>query len=257
MYVGLNELRITKIESVITVRNEKGVSRNMVDRFAFALSFARGGKLVYVHRGVKFYSTRDCAVIIPKGKSYALKCLESGDFPLINFQAEGFNPSTFTVVPLSNASPYLLEFDRLESVWNGGVRNDLACLGATYDLLARLINEGRDAGKRAVVRPALDYIDQNFCSADFSVAECARRCFTSEAYFRRVFIEEIGTPPAKYVKGLRLAKAKELLVASDESVTHIAEECGFGSVYYFCQAFKSATGLTPSAYRLSSSRAGY
>jgi AraC-like DNA-binding protein len=31
-------------------------------------------------------------------------------------------------------------------------------------------------------------------------------------------------------------------------VTAISETCGFASVYHFCRAFKTETGLSPSEY---------
>ncbi|MFR6641704.1 MAG: helix-turn-helix domain-containing protein [Christensenellales bacterium] len=53
----------------------------------------------------------------------------------------------------------------------------------------------------------------------------------------------------KDIKSLRIGKAKNLLASAAYSVTQIAEKCGYSSVYYFCQDFKTETGETPSSYR--------
>lgn len=243
-----SQIRITGIESVMTVKNEKGVNRIMRDRFAFALGFCRSGKLTYVHKTTKYVSERTVAVIIPKGKTYSLHCDESGEFPLINFQCVGFNPPSFTVIPLSDPAAYLSMFERIAS-YRIGEKNEFASLGAFYEILSMLSREGGNVKTIGAIQPAVDYLAVNFCSPGLTCAYLARLCFTSEAYFRRLFNARFGTSPAKYIKSLRIGKAKNLLASAAYSVTQIAEKCGYSSVYYFCQDFKTETGETPSAYR--------
>ena len=232
----------------MTVKNEKGVNRIMKDRSSFALGFCRSGKLTYVHKIDKYVSERATAVIIPKGKTYSLHCDESGEFPLINFQCTGFAPSTFTVIPLSDPAAYLSLFDRVVSAWQNG-RNEFGCLSVIYEILSALSRERGDDKTSVAIKPALDYLAENFCSSDLTCAYLARLCFLSEAYFRRLFGERFGTSPAKYIKSLRLCKAKNMLSSTAESVTQIAEKSGYSSVYYFCQDFKTETGETPTGYR--------
>ncbi len=233
----------------MTVNNVSGTNRIMNDRFAFALGFCRSGKLTYVHKTEKFTSDRSVAVIIPKGKSYSLHCDETGVFPLINFQCVGFNPSTFTVIGLTDPAAYLGAFDRVASAWFSGERNEFACLSEIYEIFAMLSRErGKEKTSRAI-QPAVDYLSENFSSSDLDCATLARLCFMSEAYFRRLFNARFGTSPAKYVKSLRVGKAKNLLASTAHSVTSVAEECGYSSVYYFCQDFKAETGETPTDYR--------
>ena len=244
----LTKIRITKIESVMTVKNEKGINRIMTDRFAFGLGFCRYGKLTYVHKTERFVSDRSVAVIIPKGKSYSFHCDETGEFPLVNFQCEGFDPSSFIAIPISDPNMYLSVFDEDASVLATD-GNDLAKLSAVYKLLAMLSSESADEKVVGAIRPAVEYIAQNYCSPELDCAFLARLCFMSEAYFRRLFGAGFGTSPAKYIKDLRVRKAKNMLATSEDSVTEVAEKCGYSSVYYFCQDFKTITGETPTGYR--------
>ena len=46
----------------------------------------------------------------------------------------------------------------------------------------------------------------------------------------------------------QLPQAKQMLVDTPFTVTAIAEECGFSSVYHFCRAFRQRTGKTPTQY---------
>jgi AraC-like DNA-binding protein len=43
--------------------------------------------------------------------------------------------------------------------------------------------------------------------------------------------------------------AKKLLKNTEDSITDIAKNCGYDSVYYFSRAFRIHEGVSPSEYR--------
>lgn len=59
----------------------------------------------------------------------------------------------------------------------------------------------------------------------------------------------MGCSPIEYLIRYRMEKAKELLIATDLTVTEIALSSGFETVSYFDRAFKKAFGTTPKAFR--------
>ncbi len=63
--------------------------------------------------------------------------------------------------------------------------------------------------------------------------------------FKKAFHQ--GT--VEYIRGRRLAKARELLCFSQDSVTSIAEQTGFKSVHYFSRVFKESEGVSPGEYK--------
>lgn len=67
--------------------------------------------------------------------------------------------------------------------------------------------------------------------------------------FIRAFQATFGTPPHRYLLQQRLARARELLRASNLALTEIALQLGFASHSHFSTAFRSSTGLPPSEYR--------
>ena len=67
--------------------------------------------------------------------------------------------------------------------------------------------------------------------------------------FNRLFSEEMGIPPQKYVKKKRIDRACELLHHSVNSIEQVAQETGFADRYHFSKIFKSLTGLSPARYR--------
>jgi AraC-like DNA-binding protein len=58
-------------------------------------------------------------------------------------------------------------------------------------------------------------------------------------------------PLMKYLRLLKLEKAKELLLTTDKSVLDIAETVGFEDSNYFTAVFTNVFGLSPRAFRKS------
>ena len=71
----------------------------------------------------------------------------------------------------------------------------------------------------------------------------------SPSQFVRAFREATGTPPHRYLLGLRIDKAQELLEQTDLPVIEVALSCGFGQPSHFATSFREATGLSPRAWR--------
>lgn len=82
-----------------------------------------------------------------------------------------------------------------------------------------------------------------------TVGELARECHISEAYFRKLFRDSIGEPPAAYRKRLCLERACAYLTYGDISVGEIAELLGYSSVSHFIKEFTHAFGTSPLQYR--------
>lgn len=94
----------------------------------------------------------------------------------------------------------------------------------------------------------LKYIDQNPTST-LSNTILAKRVNLSTNSFNRLFSEEVGSSPQKYVKKKRINKACILLHHHDLSVEEIASHCGFANRYHFSRIFKQLTGFSPAQYR--------
>lgn len=65
----------------------------------------------------------------------------------------------------------------------------------------------------------------------------------------REFKKESGENFIDYLTGLRISKAKELLLKGDYKVGEVCRQVGFSSIKYFTKLFKKYTGFTPSNYR--------
>jgi LacI family transcriptional regulator len=59
----------------------------------------------------------------------------------------------------------------------------------------------------------------------------------------------LGRTPAEQVRRLRVERAKQLLVESNDSMSDIAFACGYRNQNRFAQAFRLATGESPTGWR--------
>lgn len=98
------------------------------------------------------------------------------------------------------------------------------------------------------MRHMLKFIHKHY-GEDISLKDIADSAAVSERECLRCFNEDIGRTPFQYVQSYRLHKSRELLQASDKSITDIALECGFSSSAYFGKLFRDAYNMTPREYR--------
>jgi transcriptional regulator GlxA family with amidase domain len=71
----------------------------------------------------------------------------------------------------------------------------------------------------------------------------------SEAHFARSFKEAFGVPPHRYLLTRRIERATALLRETDQSITEIAFQTGWGSLGTFGRTFRDITGESPRVVR--------
>ena len=85
---------------------------------------------------------------------------------------------------------------------------------------------------------------------EHSVEALAAEAGLTPSHFCRVFKRATGLSPHQYVMKARLDRAQQMLGGTDLSISQIADCLGFGSQSHFTRAFRTFTGQTPSAWRL-------
>lgn len=121
--------------------------------------------------------------------------------------------------------------------------------GALLELLGLFFEKSAPTPKNPDrLGKAIDRIHSHL-GEHLSIGALAGLCGYSKDHFTRKFKEAYGRPPCQYITDLKLARAKELLRATDKTVAAIAEELGFGDAGYFTNFFCQKTGLAPSYYR--------
>lgn len=103
------------------------------------------------------------------------------------------------------------------------------------------------AGRRQVAA-ACTFIDTHLADP-ISRDDIAHAAHCSPAHLARLFQTELGRPVGAELIARRLARAKDLLLASERSITEIAGEVGYDSYSHFSHIFRREIGISPSAYR--------
>jgi AraC family transcriptional regulator len=99
-------------------------------------------------------------------------------------------------------------------------------------------------------RMVTDYIEKHV-DERIPLATLAELVGLSTYHFCRTFKQSFGMPPHRYHSARRIERAKGLLAKAASSVTDIALTIGFSETSSFTEAFRKATGSTPTAYRRS------
>lgn len=104
------------------------------------------------------------------------------------------------------------------------------------------------ASDRFEIENIIHYMQQHFAEK-ITIEELAKKVRMSESNFIRVFKKDTGLTPMDYLIGIRIEKAKKLLMAGTKNITEISLLCGFSSTSHFSYSFSKHTGISPSKYR--------
>ena len=98
------------------------------------------------------------------------------------------------------------------------------------------------------IKRASDYINRHYAEA-ITVDMIAESVMLNKNYLIRLFKREMGITPMKYLLDTRLYFARALLLQTDETVSGIAERCGFNTSSYFIKCFREKFSDSPLSYR--------
>ncbi len=125
--------------------------------------------------------------------------------------------------------------------------------GMIMKLLGYIISirkQGVFTGKRIekTIQEVCFYIRENL-EKDLDFKKIADDNNLGYSYFRKMFKNYTGVPPAKYHLDLRIIRAKDMILSSGKTIKEISYDLGFQSNYYFSRAFKNKVGVSPSEIR--------
>lgn len=113
----------------------------------------------------------------------------------------------------------------------------------------------KDQEPDGIITKAQGYMRQNF-QKNLTLEEVAQTVGISPYYFSKQFKEEAGMNFTEYLTGLRIEKAKELLLERELSIKQVCMDSGYADPNYFSRIFKKWTGLTPTEFRDGAARTG-
>lgn len=151
-------------------------------------------------------------------------------------------------------SAYLDIFKRLLGIYKSESASMVDDIQASGLLTQLMVNCITTSGQKKSVRQTPDYvasiqayIDTNY-QEDITLDRLAQSFSINKFYLQKLFKRHIGLSPNEYLARTRLAKAKQLLRTTNDSMIRIAEEVGYTATY-FDSIFKKYEGVTPRGYR--------
>ncbi len=108
--------------------------------------------------------------------------------------------------------------------------------------------EEKEQSPNHVIHLVQQYIYEHF-EDDLSLNVLAEKVFLSPSYLSEIFIKETGCGINKYIKNLRMDKAKDLLNDTNMKITEICKTVGYHNLSYFVRSFREHFGSSPEKYR--------
>ncbi len=128
-----------------------------------------------------------------------------------------------------------------------------AWISAALNEFIDLVYSSQDAKKMTQIRPAINYIDANY-DKPVTLSEIAKASYLSVSRLAHVFKEQMGITIVDYLTSVRIERAKQLLLATDQNCTEICFQVGYNNQSYFTRTFKELVGMTPRRFRAKNKR---
>lgn len=101
---------------------------------------------------------------------------------------------------------------------------------------------------QSIISAASEYINTH-PQQKITIDILAKNLYISKQSLNKIFKNTLMTTPHDFIEHIRLKNARFLLMASDYTIVHISELCGYSLPTNFSQRFKKKYGLLPSEFR--------
>ncbi len=98
------------------------------------------------------------------------------------------------------------------------------------------------------IESVMEYINLNY-HLPITLDEIANKVNLSPTYLSKKFRRVTGVTFKEYLNYIRIRKASQALLTTDDSITQIAADCGFNGSNYFKDIFRKTTGYSPREFR--------
>ena len=123
-----------------------------------------------------------------------------------------------------------------------------AKINVKYSVNTPYISTENPDSDEYAIKKAIDYANENY-HTDIPLSEISRIVAMAPSHFCRIFKKITGENFVNYVNKIRIEKARDLIISTDDSINSIYEKVGFNSKNYFYKIFKSYYNTTPNQYR--------
>ena len=93
-----------------------------------------------------------------------------------------------------------------------------------------------------------NYIDAHI-NEKITLDDISNNLYISKSHIERTFKEEYNQTPMAYCANQKISQVASMLVTTNYSISHIAQQFGYSDVKYMSKTFKKIKGKTPMEYR--------
>ena len=161
--------------------------------------------------------------------------------------------TNFSCVPANPIAIHNILQDMYSKWLSGSIQEHFSVKASLYEFIYRVFQELADGqgsphelDKAEVARI---HIKQHL-QQPLSIQTLADMLHISTRHLLRIFKARYGVGPQIYLQQLRIEQAQQYLLENQYGIKEIAISLGFEDEYYFSRAFKKATNMAPSSFRL-------
>lgn len=252
MFFSESDLTFELIGVYKISRGEKYIHESYQRQYS-SLSIRLMGSADFVF-GDKTYAVSSHDILYVPYVSQYKQATENETVISIHFITYNSPPTNIEVYRIEKIDAIKNIFTKMYKIWSEKKQGyKFLCTSLFYNLiyLLNLTSEQNSATNSVFLRikPACDYIHQNYKKEDISIAELSNMVHMSEPAFRKNFKRVYLVSPNKYIRLLRLETASKLLQTSNSSIYDIALNSGFTDVKYFSKQFHKRYGKSPKEYQ--------
>ncbi|HJD46358.1 MAG TPA: helix-turn-helix domain-containing protein [Candidatus Mediterraneibacter norfolkensis] len=238
--------------------------RRNSNRFLLFYTISGSGKLLY--DGKEYILTSDRIAIIQCNAAHRYETYSDQPWNFYWFHYNGtaahiyynlYNTGSLyfhEIKPESKDASLIKKITRLPNKYD--LDRDLTVSEWITNLMTTFILEKRknifpDSSKTTEkLNLAIQYMSEHL-TEKISVTDIASSAFLSTYHFVRSFKKQMGLTPYEYLITLRINKAKDLLISTEDPLDIIAVNSGFTDSKNLIYNFKRIVSLTPGEYRKS------
>ncbi|MCB0563853.1 MAG: helix-turn-helix transcriptional regulator [Phaeodactylibacter sp.] len=120
---------------------------------------------------------------------------------------------------------------------------------ASSEAVLRVISSANRAPYSSFVARLTELVKENIGDETYDINRLCRDVGASRSKIHNRLKQWTGLSTSKFIRHIRLQKAKEILLYSDLNITQVAYEVGFKDSHYFSRVFSQSYGICPIRFR--------
>ena len=224
------------------------------NRPSHGLAFNCGAESKYIFDdGTVCCVEKNDIIYIPKNSNYEVVFDKGVNTYCVNFQLMDEVEFSPFVLHMSDGEEVLKAYQNAEKTWRRAKEGrEYRVLSELYKILYEMQKLNSlpylPSAKWKLIEPAVEYIHKHYTMEAINVGKLSELCGISYDYLRKIFEKAYGCSPIKFINGLKIKRAKELLDSGLYSVGEVTFLAGFSDTSHFSRFFKENVGMAPSEY---------